>query len=273
VPSHDVLLLLAPPFGACVLFVAIHGAFGQHVLRRGVVFVDLALAQMSALGSTVAFAAGHDPMGMSGLAYTLLFSTVGALLLTLSRAVRSGIQAEAHIGVLYVFATAATVVVVDRSPQGAEHVKQMLTGTVLAVSGGELPKLATLYGIIGLVLWAARTPLERASDPAPGPGPRGRLAWDFVFYAAFGVVVTSSVAIAGVLLVFCYLIVPSVGAMLWASRIGSRLAIGWVMGVVVSILGMYFSVWFDLPTGATIVCTFGLILVLMALARPVVVRR
>jgi len=97
--------------------------------------------------------------------------------------------------------------------------------------------------------------------------------WDFLFYASFGFVVTRSVAIAGVLLVFCYLIVPSVGAMLWASRIGSRLAIGWVMGVLVSMLGMYFSVQFDLPTGATIVCTFGLVLILMAVARPLVVRR
>ena len=97
--------------------------------------------------------------------------------------------------------------------------------------------------------------------------------WDFLFYASFGFVVTRSVAIAGVLLVFCYLIVPSVGAMLWASRIGARLAIGWVMGVIVSMLGMYFSVQFDLPTGATIICTFGLVLVLMALVRPVVVRR
>jgi zinc/manganese transport system permease protein len=96
--------------------------------------------------------------------------------------------------------------------------------------------------------------------------------WDFLFYASFGLVVTRSVAIAGVLLVFCYLIVPSVGGMLFSARIGSRLAIGWVMGVIVSMLGMYFSVQFDLPTGATIVCTFGLVLALMATARSVFVR-
>src|SRR5207237_8572277 len=96
--------------------------------------------------------------------------------------------------------------------------------------------------------------------------------WAFLFYASFGFVVTSSVSIAGVLLVFCYLIVPSVGAMLFAERIGPRLAIGWTMGTLVSALGVYLSLLIDLPTGATIVCTFGLALILMALAR-VFIRR
>jgi zinc/manganese transport system permease protein len=105
------------------------------------------------------------------------------------------------------------------------------------------------------------------TDRAQAEGVRMRL-WDFLFYASFGIVVTSSVAIAGVLLVFCYLIVPSVAAMIYADRIGPRLAIGWSMGTVVSVLGMYFSVQFDLPTGATIVCTFGLVLILMAAAKP-----
>jgi zinc/manganese transport system permease protein len=94
--------------------------------------------------------------------------------------------------------------------------------------------------------------------------------WDFLFYASFGFVVTSSVSIAGVLLVFCYLIVPSVAAMLFADRIGPRLAIGWSMGTIVSALGVYLSLVLDLPTGATIVCTFGLVLVVLALARALI---
>jgi zinc/manganese transport system permease protein len=96
--------------------------------------------------------------------------------------------------------------------------------------------------------------------------------WDFLFYASFGFVVTSSVLIAGVLLVFCYLIVPSVAAMLYADRIGPRLAIGWTMGTVVSALGIFLSVKLDLPTGAAMVCTFGLVLVLMAAVRPLLRR-
>src|SRR6185436_11848460 len=97
--------------------------------------------------------------------------------------------------------------------------------------------------------------------------------WDFLFYASFGFVVTSSVSIAGVLLVFCYLIVPSVGAMLYARNIGPRLAIGWTMGTLVSALGVYLSLQIDLPTGATIVCTFGLVLIMMAVLRVVLNRK
>jgi zinc/manganese transport system permease protein len=97
--------------------------------------------------------------------------------------------------------------------------------------------------------------------------------WDFLFYASFGFVVTSSVLIAGVLLVFCYLIVPSVAAMLYAESVGRRLLIGWTMGTVVSALGIYLSVKLDLPTGAAMVCTFGLVLVLMAAVRPLLLRK
>jgi zinc/manganese transport system permease protein len=132
-----------------------------------------------------------------------------------------------------------------------------------------------IYLAIGLfhVIFRRRF-LEISIDPH-GSAARGVAVrfWDFLFYASFGLVVTRSVAIAGVLLVFCYLIAPSVGAMLWARRIGTRLAIGWGMGVIVSLLGMYLSVVFDLPTGATIVCTFGLALVVMAALRPLVARQ
>jgi zinc/manganese transport system permease protein len=129
--------------------------------------------------------------------------------------------------------------------------------------------------VIGIFHWVFRKRFLEISQDPKGAAARGVSVrfWDFLFYASFGFVVTSSVSIAGVLLVFCYLIVPSVGAMLWATKIGSRLAIGWVMGLFVSALGMYFSVQFDLPTGAAIVCTFGLVLVVMALLRPLVVRR
>jgi zinc/manganese transport system permease protein len=117
-------MLLAAPFAASALFVAIHATFGLHVLRRGIVFADLALAQMSALGATVAFAAGHAPTSAAGIAYTFLFAAIGAALLTASRAIPKEVQPEAYIGIIYVVATATTIVVVDRSPQGAEHVKQ-----------------------------------------------------------------------------------------------------------------------------------------------------
>jgi len=147
-------------------------------------------------------------------------------------------------------------------------------GNILSVQWPEVWLTGGIYVAIGLFHYLFRRRFLEISIDAKAAAARGvsvRL-WDFLFYASFGLVVTRSVAIAGVLLVFCYLIVPSVGAMLWARRIGPRLAIGWIMGVVVSMLGMYFSVLFDLPTGATIVCTFGLMLIVMALLRPIVAR-
>jgi zinc/manganese transport system permease protein len=163
----------------------------------------------------------------------------------------------------------------SKSTSESEHLKDMLVGNIIAVSWHEVLTTALLYGAIGVFHYIFRKPFLAISmnhDREEATGLNVRW-WDFLFYASFGFVVTSSVAIAGVLLVFCYLIVPSVAAMLYAETIGKRLAIGWTMGTVVSALGVYLSLILDLPTGATIVCTFGIALVLMALARPLFVRR
>src|SRR6185295_7619863 len=154
----------------------------------------------------------------------------------------------------------------------SEHLKDMLVGNILAVSWTEVGKTAVLYGVIGLFHYIFRHKfLAISMNPkkAEAEGISIRF-WDFLFYASFGFVVTSSVSIAGVLLVFCYLIVPSVAAMLYADTIGRRLAIGWTMGTIVSALGVYLSLRLDLPTGATIVCTFGLVLILMDSVRPLI---
>jgi zinc/manganese transport system permease protein len=150
----------------------------------------------------------------------------------------------------------------------------MLVGNILSVQWPEVWETAAIYVVIGIFHFVFRKRFLEISVDAKAAAARGvsvRL-WDFLFYASFGFVVTRSVAIAGVLLVFCYLIVPSVGGMLFSGRIGPRLAIGWVMGAVVSMLGMYVSVQFDLPTGAAIVCTFGAALIAMAAVRPLVQR-
>jgi zinc/manganese transport system permease protein len=146
-----------------------------------------------------------------------------------------------------------------------EHLKDMLVGNILAVSRSEVIKTAALYAAIGAFHFIFRKKFLLISTDPKGAEAAGLSIrfWDFLFYASFGFVVTSSVAIAGVLLVFCYLIVPSVGAMLFADRIGPRLAIGWTMGTLVSALGVWLSVEADLPTGATIVCTFGGVLIVM----------
>ena len=260
---EDVLAFAALPLAAAVIFTGIHTWLGLQVLRRNVVFADLALAQVSALGATVAVVAGHAVQSAGGYAYTLLFTAVGALLLTASRGLARSVRQEAFIGVLYVAATAATVLVVDRSPQGAEHVKRMLVGGLLSVTADEVLKFAMLYAAIGGLHWFVRRPLLTASDSAGAAMPdRKTIFWDLVFYLSFGVVVTSSVGVAGVLLVFCFLIVPALIGTLFSSHIGAALLIGWVAGAVASAAGIFGSFLLDAPTGAVTVVSFAAALVI-----------
>lgn len=200
---------------------------------------------------------------------SLLFTFIGAGVFSTIRSHKVRIPQEAIIGISYAVASAAAILAMSKSTEQTEHLKEMLVGNILTVSWPEVVKTAGLYCAVGLFHYIFRRKFLLISmDPAEAErqGISTRF-WDFLFYASFGFVVTSSVAIAGVLLVFCYLVVPSVGAMLFADRIAPRLAIGWTMGTLVSALGVYLSLKIDLPTGATIVCTFGIVLILMATAR------
>jgi len=263
---EDVLAFAALPLAAAVVFTGIHTWFGLQVLRRNVVFADLALAQVSALGATVAAVAGHAVSSIASYAYTLLFAAAGALLLTASRALARNVRQEAFIGVLYVVATAATILVVDRSPQGAEHVKKMLVGGILSVTSDDLLKFVVLYAAIGIVHWFIRKPLLAAADESPKDAGRAAF-WDLVFYLSFGLVVTSSVSVAGVLLVFCFLIVPALVGFLFSSHIGAALLIGWGAGAIASVCGIFGSFLLDAPTGAVTVLTFAAVLIIAGAVR------
>jgi zinc/manganese transport system permease protein len=215
---------------------------------------------------------GIEPHSQTAYVVSLIFTFVGAAVFSTIRGHRARIPQEAIIGICYAVASAAAILAMSKSVEQTEHLKEMLVGNILTVSWWEVEKTALLYGAIGLFHYIFRRKFLLISmDPeaAEAQGISTRF-WDFIFYASFGFVVTSSVAIAGVLLVFCYLIVPSVGAMIYAENIGTRLAIGWTMGTLVSALGVYLSLRIDLPTGATIVCTFAIVLILMALVRPLI---
>ncbi|MFI5006726.1 MAG: metal ABC transporter permease [Solirubrobacterales bacterium] len=278
VMDWTVLQFLAAPFAASLILTGIHAYLGVHVIERGVIFVDLSLAQIAALGSTIAILlpfTGGDPHGPWVYWTGLLFTFIGAAIFATVRVRHARIPQEAIIGIAYAVASAATILAMSHAASESEHLKDMLVGNILAVSWPEVGKTAALYAGVGLFHFIFRRPFLAISmdhSQVEKDGMNVRL-WDFLFYASFGFVVTSSVLIAGVLLVFCYLIVPSVAAMLYADRIGPRLAIGWTMGTVVSALGIYLSVKLDLPTGAAMVCTFGLVLIVMALVRPLVLRR
>jgi zinc/manganese transport system permease protein len=273
-----VLSFLALPFAASLVIAGIHAYLGVHVVERGVIFVDLSLAQIAALGASIAIllpVSGGDPHSHNVYWVSLVFTFIGAAVFALVRVKRARIPQEAIIGISYAVASAASILAMSKATSESEHLKEMLVGNILAVSWPEVWKTAALYAAVGAFHYVFRRKFLAISldhEKAEASGLNVRL-WDFLFYASFGFVVTSSVAIAGVLLVFCYLIVPSVAAMLYSERIGRRLAIGWTMGTVVSALGIYLSLSLDLPTGATMVCTFGLVLVAMAAVRPLVRRR
>ena len=274
----QVIEFLAAPFVASLILTGIHAYLGVHVVERGVIFVDLSLAQIAALGATIALLlpwSSGDPHGPDVYWISLAFTFIGAAIFALLRSRRARIPQEAIIGITYAVASAAAILAMSKSTSQAEHLKDMLVGNIIAVSWPEVYKTAGLYGAIGIFHYIFRKPflaISMAHDDPESTGLNVRF-WDFLFYASFGFVVTSSVQIAGVLLVFCYLIVPSVAAMLYADTVGRRLAIGWTMGTVVSAAGVYLSLVFDLPTGATIVCTFGVALLAMAALRPLLISR
>src|SRR4029077_18381286 len=256
----EALGFLWPSFLVAVCLVGMHAYFGIQVLARNVIFVDLALAQIAALGATVAFMLGHPAQSAATYGYSLSFTMLAAVLLAFTRAWATRVPQEALIGVIYVVAAAAAILLIDRAPQGAEHLKQILTGNILTSGINELAVIVPLYLAVALLHFLLRRRLARS----------GALFWEFVFYATFGVVVTSSVALAGVLLVFSFLIIPAAIGVMYASTLPRQLAIGWIAGILTSAAGFAASFAFDLPTGAAIVCAFGIALALAGLAYPFV---
>ena len=260
--------LLFWPFVAGLVLTGIHAYFGLHVLARGIVFVDLSLAQVAALGITVAILAGHPVQSAAAYWYALAFAGGGALLFALARRHEAALQQEAVIGIVYAVSAALGVMALDRAPQGAEHIKQILIGSIVTVRPQEVGSLALLYLVLATLHWLLRRPLLEVSfDPALAAAKRRRVfLWDVIFYGSFALVVTSSVRIAGVLLVFSYLIVPAAIAGLFAATVRSRLMLAWALGAAGTAVGLGASWAWDLPTGPAIVAAFGAATASVALA-------
>jgi zinc/manganese transport system permease protein len=265
----DFLQLMYKPFIACMILVAIHVYLGMHVVRRGVIFVDLALAQVSALGATLGVLAGFEAASLQNYVMAVGFTILGAAVFTLTRSRKPVVPQEALIGLVYAVAASAAIVVLSRAPEGGEELKEILVGNLLFVDWPDIGKVAVLYTIIAVLHYAARSRLLLISeDPqaAYAQGMRVRL-WDFFFYATFGIVVTNAVQIAGVLMVFALLIAPAVCGVFLGTSTRSRLVIAWLAGVLTCVAGIFASYHWDLPTGATIVCTFAITLSICGVLR------
>ena len=264
------LELMLPPFVACMLLVAIHSYLGLHVLAREVIFVDLSLAQMAALGTVVALLVGVTPDSQTAYFFALGFTAFGAALFSITRtAGHSRVPQEALIGIVYVVASAAAILVADKAPHGADAIHDILVGSLIWVTWATNLKLAIAYAVLGAfhVLFRKRF-LTISFQPGDAERAGWRIRWwDFWFYLSFGVVITFSVPVGGVLMVFTFLVVPAAIAFLFTRNLRRLAIISWVSGAVASALGLWASYRFDLPTGPLIVCTYGLLLAFAGLLR------
>jgi zinc/manganese transport system permease protein len=254
------------PIVACVLLPWLLVYLGLHVVQRGIIFIDIAMAQMASLGICVALLFHVDLASWMTFAIALGFTLLGAAVFSVTGKRTSQIPQEAVIGIAYVVAAAASVLLLSRAAEGDEQIKQMLVGNILLVTPLEVWKCFGLFAAVGVFHFLLRKNFLLVSydrDGAYAKGLRVRW-WDFLFYAAFGLVVTSFVRIAGVLLVFSYLIVPAVCGINLAGSLSRRLLVGWLIALIGGVGGLFFSFWWDLPSGAAIVCTFGALLVLVS---------
>ena len=269
--------LMLPALVAALILGVMLSYLGIHIIARGVIFVDLALAQVAALGWVAAgLGLAHAveqatgiPESVAGYSIGVTATLIAAGLFSISRMEHNYVPQEAIIGIVYVVASAMTILLAAQAPRGSEHVEELLSGSLLWVGWPEIWKTAIVYAVIGTVHWFLRDrfiTISLSPDKAQREGWSVR-GWDFLFYALFGVVVTSSVAIAGVLLVFSFLVIPAVIAFLFTDRPSRLLAIAWLSGSLATVLGLYGSYVTDFPTGPTVVCAFALALILVFLLR------
>jgi zinc/manganese transport system permease protein len=271
----ELIELMLAPFAACLILVGLFAYLGIHIIAREVIFVDLSLAQMAALGSTSALLFGVATDSPLGYGFALAFTTLGAGIFALTRASRRRrrVPQEAIIGIVFVAASAAAILVADRSASGSEVIKEVLVGSILWIGWPAIPRLLGVFAAVGIFHWALRRVFLTISLDEADAERRGWKVkwWDFLFYASFGVAITVAVPIAGVLLVFTFLVVPAVVAFLFTRRPLVLILISWITGAGASALGLGLSFQLDLPTGPLIVCVFAILLIvagLVALATP-----
>jgi zinc/manganese transport system permease protein len=240
------------PFLGCVILILIHAYFGIHILERGVIFLDLSLAQFIAVGIAVSFFMGNDDS--SRYLFAVAFAVLGASLLSFSKQIARHVNIEAFIGVLYVFSFAVSILFLDRTAHGFEEFKSILNGNILWMSGADLLKASLLYAGIGgfhVVFWKKFMALTYG-------GGKGFL-WEFLFFLTFALVLVSSVQIAGILQVFSFLVIPALIGRLYTRKPLQILLKGWGIGFVVCVIGVSLSYKLDVPTAPLIVASLSLI--------------
>lgn len=255
---NNFMTFMAAPAAGCVILAVVFTYFGLHVLRREIIFVDLSLAQLAALGTTLGFAMDWDAGSMSTQALSLLCVLLGALFFASVQYAFPNVSQEAVIGIVYVVGASLAIIIADRAPHAAEHIQHMLNGSILWITWPGVTALAGTAVGVGLLVWIWRAPLHQLSErPSDGPASFNHAFWNFVFYTALGVIIAVSVKTAGIFLVFTLLIIPAVCGVLFVNGFRRQFALGASIGVAGSLAGLFLSFYLDIPTGAMIVTTFG----------------
>jgi zinc/manganese transport system permease protein len=258
--------LMKWPLLACLLLPGILVYYGLHIVRREIIFVDLALAQVAALGTCLAVLLGYDVQQWQSFAWGMGFTLVGALVFTLTRRGHPHVPQEALIGIVYVVAAAAGMLLLSHNPEGDVQLKRTLVGEVLLVRPRDVLTGFGLFAVVGVIHYIWRHKFLLISfEPERAISEGTQVVWwDLAFYALFGLVVTTFVQIGGVLLTFSYLIIPAVCANYLVKSMTGRLWTAWVIAVVGGALGSGASYKLDLPTGGAVVCVLGIILPICA---------
>jgi len=265
----DVVQFMLAPFAACLTLIGIHGYFGVHVLKREIIFIDIAMAQIAALGITVAYLLHINPESSITYFFSLGFTTVTAVIFAMLRGEKLKIPLEAIIGLSYAIATTAAVILIDKAAGSHEHIKEMLVGSILWVKWSEILKSAIIYSIVGAFHYIYRNKFLLVTENfrlAKEKGINVKLV-DFFFYFTLGIVVMHSVRIGGILVVFAFLVIPASISALFSKKWTSRIIIGWVTGTIVSVFGLYLSWKLDVPSGPSVILFLGIFLFIAALLR------
>ena len=264
--AKSVLSIMLPAFAECLVLVGIHSYLGLHVIKRKVIFVDLAFAQIAALGTLIAFLFGIRPHTPGAFVFALFLTAIGAALFSLCRFRRGKIPQEAVIGLVYAIAAATAILLIDKAPHGAEHLKEIMTGSILWVRWSSVFTAAGVYAVVGAFHYAFRRRFLAISEDPEAAWESGMNVrfWDFLFYLSFGIVITLSVDVAGVLIVFVFLVAPAILAILVSDDLKVQLLTGWGLGVVVTTAGLFLAYHADLSTGPSVIAVYGVTMVLVA---------
>jgi zinc/manganese transport system permease protein len=263
----DTLIFLIYPFIGCVLLILIHAYFGVHILERGIIFVDLCMAQFIGLGIAVALFMGHET-AVDKTLYALIFAFLGASILTLTRKVSRFINVEAFIGVLYIFSLAASILVLDRTPHGLEELKTILNGNIIWVTPAELLKTFALYSGILIFHYVFRKKFFALTYEG-----KNGILWEFLFFFTFALVLVSSVQMAGILQVFSFLVIPALMGRLYTRKPWNVLLWGWAIGIAASVFGITLSYKLDFPTAPFIVASLSLCFFALLLVKTLTAKR